>query len=330
MGTYHFMGVGRAVGAVSCAVDYIEKSLTQIESGTANSEIERLFAGSGGIRHKEDAIGKIEALVLFSSREVVQRELKAFSFNGSGSPGFVRDEIEKQLKKVWKRYNPKEGAKIFWVEVEVDNYQDCFKKALQVARRFSPRGKQGKEIWLNLTGGTNTLGLALLSMARITGVSTKHYLIAQSKDYKEHVSVPPQINLQPDKDNYFNVLPFVKLAVDTVYFYEILLELSQLDREVTNEELYGLMCQKRVHFRSLTLEEFKREYLLKLLGLGYTSYSDETGLSAITAEGHAFINDLYLLEVALEQEDALAMDDTDIVEASKQWSWFHRSVLEVD
>jgi len=43
MGVVHFMGVGRSVGAVTCAVDYIEKALDCIENNRANEETKQLF-----------------------------------------------------------------------------------------------------------------------------------------------------------------------------------------------------------------------------------------------------------------------------------------------
>lgn len=327
MGIYHFMGVGKAVGPVTCAVDYIEKSLTQLSTGKKEPELLKLFSGSGGINHNEEDKGKIEALVLFSSKEVIAKELAAFAYNECENPKSVREEIERQLRKVWKRVDLDEGRKIFWVEVDIDNYQDCFEKAMKVAYRFSPPGKQGKEIWLNLTGGTNAINLALVSMGRLTGVSTKHYLISQARAYQKFVSTPPNINILPNKDGYFNVLPFVKLAVDTVNFYEILLELEQVDSGVTNEELFSRMCNRRVIFSSLTLDEFVRDYMLRLFGLGYTEHDPKTLLTFISQEGRLFVGDLNQLDIALELEEDLRRKNIDIVEESNQWSWFQSLVL---
>lgn len=211
MGVYHFMGVGRAVGAVTCAVSYVEKALDlmaagqkQVEQGLkdtkSNDEIRKLFGGSGGISHAESDKGKVEALVLFTSREVIEKELKAFPYTGCDQPGSVREEVERNLKKVWKRYNYPVGRKIFWCEVDINDFQDCFDKIIKVAYRFSPQGKPGKEIWCNLTGGTNSIGFALLSMARLTGMSTKHYLISQRREVQKEIVVPPQIKIQPNKD----------------------------------------------------------------------------------------------------------------------------------
>ncbi|MEZ5591836.1 MAG: hypothetical protein R3F53_14430 [Gammaproteobacteria bacterium] len=66
MGTVHFMGLGKSIGVVTCVVDYIEKALDLIEQGKANVETRRLFQGSGGIKHDEEAKGKIESIVLLA------------------------------------------------------------------------------------------------------------------------------------------------------------------------------------------------------------------------------------------------------------------------
>ena len=100
MGIYHFMGVGKSVGVVTCAVDYIENALDMISKKSATPATIKLFHGSGGIKHEEVDKGKIEALVLFTSKEVIDGTLTAFPYAGCKDPGAVRKEIEKVLKQV--------------------------------------------------------------------------------------------------------------------------------------------------------------------------------------------------------------------------------------
>ncbi|MEK8017094.1 MAG: hypothetical protein VSS75_009515 [Candidatus Parabeggiatoa sp.] len=316
MGVFHFMGVGRAVGAVTCAVDYIEKALDRVEDQTATPEIIQLFSSSGGITHKEENIGKIEAIVLFTSEEVIKRQLSAFHYQGCEKPSNVRTEIVQNLRNVWKR-GPKVGKKVFWCEVNIDNYQDCFDKMIQVAYRFSQPGKQGKEIWCNLTGGSNAIQLALLSMTRLTAVSTKHYLISQRKEYQKEIKVPAHIKVNPNKDEYFNTLPFLKFAIDTSSFYNILTELDS-SGQMTTAELWGRLKAKK-HFCDCSLDEFKRQYMLKLYGLGYTEYNDQNDQSAISDLGLEFlVNELFELEKKLSEKHI------DIVSESKTWPWFQQ------
>jgi len=273
MGVYHFMGLGRAVGAVTCAVDYIEKALDLNNKLNSNDEVIKLFSSSGGINHDEEYRGKIEAIVLFTSKEVINGKLVAYPYKDCDSPDSVRNEIILNLRKVWQRSNHHEGRKIFWVEVDIDDFQDCFTKVVSVARRFSPDGRQGKEIWCNLTGGSNSIGYALLSMCGLTGKSNKQYLISQRVEYQKAVKVPSTINIRPNKDKYFNILPFWKTRFDMLYFYEILSELDQLNDDISTQELLArLQTRGKLMFQTLSLNNFVINYMLSLYSQGYTNY----------------------------------------------------------
>lgn len=315
MGVYHFMGVGKAVGAVTCAVDYIEKALDAVNNNS-NSEAAKLFKGSGGINHDEVDRGKIEVIVLFTSKEVINNKLKAFPYNGCDEPDSVRNEIVKNLKSIWKRADHDEGRKIFWCEVDIDDFQDCFNKVLKVAYRFSQQGKQGKEIWCNLTGGSNSIGFAMMSVARMTALSTKLYLISQRREYQKEIKVPAKIKkIHPKEDGYFNLVPFIKTSIDTVGFYDILDELSSFEKGISTEELLNRLKGKQ-HFTDCSLEEFKKQYMLKLYGLGYTEYDQKTDCNKISDFGENFFIELDDLEKDLSQRNV------DIVSESKTWDWF--------
>nr|WP_044200498.1 hypothetical protein [Oscillochloris trichoides] len=320
MGTYHFMGVGRSVGTVTCAVDYIEKALDKIANNQMNPEIIRLFQSSGGINHLESDPGKIEALVLFTSSEVIRERIHAFPYTGNNDPGSVREEIVQNLRKVWKRADPDEGRKIFWCEVDIDNYQDCFDKIIKLTYRFCPPEKQGKEIWCNLTGGTNAIGFSLLAMAQLTGKSTKQYLISQRREYQREVRVPCNIRICPDKDQYFNIIPFLKTYIDTIGFYDILIELNLLKHSITTRDLFSRFASKQ-SFAGVDFNQFKRHYMLKLYGLGYTDYDTKTDTNMITNSGRNFVNELENLKVVIEMEEKIAQGERDLVTESKDWLW---------
>ena len=101
-----------------------------------------------------------EAIVLFTSREVISdKAFKAFPYSGCDKPESVRHEIVRNLKKIWKRADPDVGRKIFWCEVNIDDFQDCFDKIVKAAYRFSPFGRRF---------GANSIGFGVLSMARLT------------------------------------------------------------------------------------------------------------------------------------------------------------------
>lgn len=327
MGVFHFMGLGRAVGAVSCAVDYVERLLDEVDKGTSNDATQRFFRGSGGINHEETDSGKIEAIVCFTSREVIGRELNAFSYEGCENPGYVRDELESVLGSVWRRKSRKEGRKIYWCEVDIDNFSDCFEKVLKVTYRFSPNGKQGKEIWCNLTGGSNSIGLSLLSMARLTGKANKCYLLSQTRDVQKCIRVPRKISpLAPNQDSYLHILPFFRTRLDTLQFYEVLMELNKSGTVQTSELLSRLKNKKC--FLQETEEFFCKEYMLRLFGLGYIEYDQSTGLSSLTKEGRNLIEgELQELENEMHFSDFVGMSREKLDEVSKNWEWLTESIL---
>ena len=267
MGVYHFMGVGRSVGVVTCAVDYIEKALEKNTGKHIQKEIDSLFRHTGGISHHEKNKGKIEAIVLFTSREVVDGSLSALPYIDCDKPKSVRQEILENLKKVWKT-SASEGRKVYWCEVDIDNFQNCFERVIKVAYRFSQPGKTGKEIWCNLTGGSNSITFSLFSMSQLTAKSTTLYLISQRKDYQREVKVPIGIKILPNQDEYFNTVPFLKTNFDTLSFYEVLMELENEPEGMTNQILFDRIRNKNQRFTNLTLKEFDRSYLLIVIWIG--------------------------------------------------------------
>lgn len=310
------MGLGKSVGAVSCAVDYLEKSLEL----ASNDKSITFFSGSGGINHKEENIGKIEAIVIFTSKEVIENNIIAFPFNGVEKPKGVREELVTQLRKIWKT-QPNLGRKIFWCDVDIDDFNDCFTKIVKVAYRFSPWGKTGKEIWCNLTGGANAINIALLSMARLTGLSTRLYLLSQKKEYQKEIQVPFSVNVIPGKDKYFITIPYIKTRIDDYNFYIILEELNTVGSSIKTSDLFARIKSKP-QFQSLDIETFIRQYLLKLYGLNYTLYNKDQGEVALSSDGKYFLDyELERLYSIISLENEINQGTLNIVDESKQWTW---------
>ncbi len=321
MGVYHFMGLGKSVGTVTCAVDYIEKALDQFSQKNVSSEIKEFFSSSGGVNHDETDRGKIEAIVLFTSPEVIRRKENALEYSDCSCPGSVREEVEKNLRDIWKRKNQNEGRKIFWCEVDRNNYEECFDRVLKVTYRFSQSKKQGKEIWCNLTGGTNSINFALLSVAQLTGKFTKQYMLSQAQEYIKYITVPSKVKILPQKDKYFNLLPFVTMSYDTTGFFEILDELQKNSSPIKTDELFSRL-QTTSTFRS-GIDHFKKHFMLKLLGLGFTIYDPETDTTLLTKEGKNFTKELEgKIEQLIELESIVSQSDENIIEKSKEWLWF--------
>jgi hypothetical protein len=316
MGVYHFMGLGKSIGAVTCAVDYIDQAVDLRLRGKSNPGIDRLLGPSGGIGH-EDVKGAIEAVVLFTSSELARGELQ---LEGGERAGSVRNELTRMLGKVWKHYDRGLGRKVFWCELDIDDIWACVERIQLVTFRFSRPGATGKEIWVNLTGGTNAVNLGLLLVGLTTGKAVRQYVLSQRKDFRKHVQVPREIGeLRPDRDGYFNMLPFIPLTLEVDDpSIDVLEELEK--GPMTNEELYTKIGGKRGFDR----DGFVRDCLLRLHGRGFTRHDGATKITTITDAGRNVVGPhlLRLLELA-----GSSSSNRDFVAESLNWPWFHEDTL---
>lgn len=158
----------------------------------------------------------------------------------------------------------------------------------------------------------------------MTGTSTKHYLISQRKEYQNEITVPSSIQVRPNEDGYFVFVPFLKIYTD-IDFYEVLVELDSIKDSISSQDLFSRIKAKNTSTsRSLLFEEFKRRYLLKLYGLGYTIYDIEKDKISISEEGKKFVGDE--LQYFLEMNDVIDKQENSLAQ-SKSWSWFQEQKL---
>ncbi len=322
MGVYHFTGLGGSIGGVTCAIDWIERALDEAAREPSGS-CARFFSGSGGVNHWEMDRGKVECLVIFTSLEVIQREL----LTRSNEP--IREALVRTLRQVWKRSGG-EGRVIRWVEVPIDDFDGCFERVLLVASRYGARGgRQGKEIWCNLTAGNNAVNMALASMAQLTGISRKQYLLQQSQTNLGSTRVPDGVAIDPERCGYFKILPYLKTSYDSYGLYRVLEELKQCQSKgETNANLLSRL-RRFPRFMDPALDEsrFVRQYLLPLFGLGYIERPDETS-NVLTPAGHFFIDDALPEQMRAIELDERLESDQNIVEESRTWPWLTEQVID--
>ncbi|HEY65183.1 MAG TPA: hypothetical protein G4O02_11495 [Caldilineae bacterium] len=75
MGTYHLMGLGRSAGAITGPISYLAHRYQRW-----NDDDQRFFAFSGEVQQREagEKVGDVQALVLFTTREVLSGEILAY------------------------------------------------------------------------------------------------------------------------------------------------------------------------------------------------------------------------------------------------------------
>jgi hypothetical protein len=77
MGVYHLMGLGRSPGAVTGAISYLAHRYKRW-----NSDDGEFFGRSGEVeqRNRGEKVGDIQALVLFTSPEIISGNLLSYPY----------------------------------------------------------------------------------------------------------------------------------------------------------------------------------------------------------------------------------------------------------
>lgn len=262
MGVWHFLSMGASPGAVTSALAYIKRRYEEQHVA--------FFGGDSG-RLK---VKKVSGMVIFTTPEVRKCELSAprerrYIDNRYGTDkgpefplgdtqgrlrafeivcGFIREEFQTMLDE--------ERGKVYWLEA---SYHDLDFNLNQVARAFcslSPPGKTGREIWINLTGGSNVMNIAALLTTVMSGVTGRAYYT-----YTRDIRL-----LRPVDDTHFWYdIPVLKVNFDQDY-ETILRVLEEREGEwVNSDELFERVKQHRWQFGA-EKGDFAPDYLNKLDG----------------------------------------------------------------
>ncbi len=215
MGVYHLMGLGRSAGAITGPVSYLAHRYQRW-----NADDRRFFARSGEVRQREanEKVGDIQALVLFTTKEVLAGEIPAFNFvdNPPGritkgpqkQGGPMKDVLRRLLRREWPAIggDRRQGA-IFWCEVNRRDIRTTYERIIRVVAALTESGGQGKEMWANLTGGNNVINFALELTATLSGaVARLYYVQAENPDAEKCVRFTAE-------NGYWVELPVMPLAL---------------------------------------------------------------------------------------------------------------------
>ncbi|MFO7682896.1 MAG: hypothetical protein R6X34_22890 [Chloroflexota bacterium] len=90
---------------------------------------------------------------------------------------------------------------LYWFGYDRTEPVQTFERLAQVMRAAKSPGKVGKEIWVNLTGGSNIINGALQLAASLTGTSAQmYYLLSDDPRCIRH-TVPPN-KLRTEQDHF--------------------------------------------------------------------------------------------------------------------------------
>jgi len=178
MGIFHLTGLGKSPGAVTVPLSYVYYFLVEAYRNN-NEKAKNFFSGSGELSNNEQWPGKPEALILFSSKEVLEEKetreqrfnCNLFNISALRIVECIKKYIE-QLCEYLKIDNELRIKYIYGVKVDISDFDDCFKKIYITIKALA-----GKEVWVNLVGGANQINIALMLASSITLVPRKLYYV---------------------------------------------------------------------------------------------------------------------------------------------------------
>jgi len=190
MGVYHLMGLGRSVGAITGPLTYLAHRYQRW-----NADDQAFFARSGELAQQQEGhkVGDVQALVLFSTSEVLKGEINCLDYADNPPSRIVkdpvrqgsatRDALHRLLKREWPLLaGARQSGVVFWCEVDRRDIRSTYDRVVQVVVALAGVGGQGKEMWMNLTGGNNVINFALELAAALSGdVARLYYVQAENQ-----------------------------------------------------------------------------------------------------------------------------------------------------
>lgn len=223
MGVWHFLSLGDSPGAVTAPLEYIKR------------RYEAHDAAFFGADERRPEPKKTSGIVLFTTTDV--RDAKRhdskqrfyfenlYGQNKGGREiplnpgrGYLKtfQVVKDYLKENYAAMLAEEVGKVYFLEAKLLDLDFNLRQLARAFYALSPPNETGKEIWVNLTGGTNVMNLAVHMMTTLSGVAGRAYYT-----YTENTAF-----LFPDSpDNekrFWYEVPVLKVDFD--HRYEILLK----------------------------------------------------------------------------------------------------------
>jgi|GEM_PF-800765 len=260
MGVYHLMGLGLSPGAVTGPISYLAELYQNWET-----EGKDFFARSGEAEQRQDGkqVGSIQLLVIFTTKEVIDGQEKCEHYiknpygQVSGNPekhtGNMKQVLEPLLKEEWSKFIDKEEEKesskvkpqkktgtIYWVEVDRRDIKTTYERIAKVVASLAEgSGGQGKELWMNLTGGNNVINFALQMAASLSGEVARLYYVQAVNDKAE------KCVRYTNKDSYWVEVPMIPLVMNDLNkrILNVVEELQKIGTPCC-QDIYGMLKQE--------------------------------------------------------------------------------------
>jgi len=322
MGVYHLMGLGRSPGTVIGPLSYLAHRYQRW-----NKDDEQFFARSGerAQRARGEKVGDVQALVLFTTCEVLTGDLPTYGYtdnpagrivqNPKQKGGPMKDVLRRLLKREWPGIakGRTEGS-IFWCEIDRRDIRDAYDKVVQVVTALAEVGGQGKEMWVNLTGGNNVTNFALELAANLSGeVARLYYVQAENRETECCVCFTAE-------NGYWVELPVMPLALGRLTL-AILEMLAQESMDAST--LYSRSCSQYYDLmHGLDSEEMLiAEYLIPMW---------KQGLIAETERGYVVGPQWELIQSYQERLEETRQIASTIERLAQRESWIEKEKISLE
>lgn len=330
MGVFQFMGLGRSPGAVTAAISYLAARYERWNDADA-----RFFATSGEF-DQEGKRGDVQALVLFTTPEVIDGKQDGLCSDyienpvgqsrgkgqgGQPVPKVLRRELVPDLKRA---VGVRREVALYWCEIDRTELRMTFERVARVIYAARPIGRGGKEIWMNLTGGTNIVNLALqLAAALLTGPARLYYLRADDPRCLRHTT--PLRDLGTDRDHFWVDIPVISMRLDDAT--QAILEI--LDEVRTPLDDKNLLSRLQSHpvawreFHDKDINTLRWDYLRSMAGQQLVHRVDEYVVTV--GQQWAVLKHYYQVVTDLRRPDSNA--ETNLTALAQQRAWFREETI---
>jgi len=324
MGVYHLMGLGRSPGTVTGPLSYLTHRYQRW-----NEDDKQFFARSGEReqRARGEKVGDVQALVLFTTCEMVTGEVLAYQYidnpprritrGPEQESGSMKDVLRRLLKREWPGIaGGRTDGSIFWCEIDRRDIRNVYDRVVQVVAALAGVGGQGKEMWINLTGGNNVTNFALELAANLSGeVARLYYVQAENRAAERCVRFTAE-------NGYWVELPVIPLALGRLTL--AILKMLATGREpMSAADLYSRICNQCWSLRGgLDSQEALAEEYLKAMW--------KQGLIAETQGGYIIGPQWELVRPYQERlEEARQMSST-IEHLARRKSWIEKETINLE
>lgn len=320
MGVYHLMGLGRSPGTVIGPLTYLAHRYQRW-----NEDDRRFFARSGETRQREagQKVGDVQAIVLFTTREVLDGSVPAYDYVDN-LPGCIakgpikrggpmKEVLRELLRAKWPAISGGRTAGIvFWCEVDRRNIRTTYERIVRVVAALAGVGGQGKEMWANLTGGNNVINSALQLAAVLSGaVARLYYVQAENEDAEKCVRFTAE-------NGYWVDLPVMPLAI------------SRISRAALHLLSHEAIPARELYSRLLNHEE----YWTLIQGISFEAFQDlylrpmwKQGLIAETDKGYVIGPQWEIVRPYQETLEEARRANVSLEQLAKQENWIEREEI---